>query len=210
MDRRSLSDPDEIAYYLAYAPVAVELAELARVAGSRWAIEECFQAAKNEYGLDEYEVRRYIGWYRPWPCSKPKRGVAETDHPPRVDIIRLVGLVTLNLRHESVAVVDVAGGDADKDGSVRIRRDVHLGTRLTPVHAARTCAFAPLSQHVSGVEDHTRDVDEAGVIESVQHRFVQPAPHIGPATRSEACGARSTSIPKQGGSDCQTHPLTST
>jgi hypothetical protein len=35
-----------------------------RVVGSRWAIEECFQAAKNECGLDEYEVRRYPGWCR--------------------------------------------------------------------------------------------------------------------------------------------------
>ncbi|GGN19543.1 hypothetical protein GCM10011578_049510 [Streptomyces fuscichromogenes] len=31
---------------------------------ARWAIEECFQAAKNECGLDQYEVRRYVGWYR--------------------------------------------------------------------------------------------------------------------------------------------------
>lgn len=62
--RRSLSDPGELAYYLAYAPVDAGIAELARVAGSRWAIEECFQAAKNECGLDEYEVRRYVGWYR--------------------------------------------------------------------------------------------------------------------------------------------------
>jgi hypothetical protein len=29
-----------------------------------WQIEECFQAAKNECGLDQYEVRRYVGWYR--------------------------------------------------------------------------------------------------------------------------------------------------
>lgn len=64
MARRSLSDPSEIAYYLAYASVEVELAGLVRVVSSRWAIEECFQAAKNECGLDEYEVRRYIGWYR--------------------------------------------------------------------------------------------------------------------------------------------------
>jgi SRSO17 transposase len=35
-----------------------------RIAGSREAIEECFQAAKNECDLDEYEVRRYVGWYR--------------------------------------------------------------------------------------------------------------------------------------------------
>ncbi|MFE0420830.1 IS701 family transposase [Streptomyces tendae] len=62
--RRSLARPEEIAYYLAYAPVGTEVAELARIAGSRWAIEECFQAAKNECGLDQYEVRRYPGWYR--------------------------------------------------------------------------------------------------------------------------------------------------
>ncbi|MFB7867999.1 hypothetical protein [Streptomyces sp. NPDC056069] len=40
------------------------VADLAGVAGMRRAIEECVQAAKNECGLDEYEVRRYVGWYR--------------------------------------------------------------------------------------------------------------------------------------------------
>ncbi|MEW2372550.1 IS701 family transposase [Streptomyces sp. NPDC006656] len=62
--RRSLTQTEEIAYYFAYAPVTCTVADLARVAGARWAIEECFQAAKNECGLDEYEVRRYPGWYR--------------------------------------------------------------------------------------------------------------------------------------------------
>ncbi|NEC93983.1 IS701 family transposase [Streptomyces albidoflavus] len=62
--RRSISKPDEIAYYLAYAPLQVTVQELVRVAGARWAIEECFQAAKNECGLDQYEVRRYVGWHR--------------------------------------------------------------------------------------------------------------------------------------------------
>ena len=38
--------------------------ELIRVAGSRWAIEECFQTAKTETGLDQYQVRRYDAWYR--------------------------------------------------------------------------------------------------------------------------------------------------
>lgn len=37
---------------------------LVRVAGSRWAVEKCFQAAKNEVGLDHYQVRRYGAWYR--------------------------------------------------------------------------------------------------------------------------------------------------
>ncbi|MEU2982747.1 IS701 family transposase, partial [Streptomyces hirsutus] len=62
--RRSISRPDEIAYFLASAPLDATLAELARIAGCRWKIEECFQSAKNECGLDEYEVRRYTGWYR--------------------------------------------------------------------------------------------------------------------------------------------------
>ncbi|WP_373559093.1 IS701 family transposase [Streptomyces sp. Ag82_O1-15] len=62
--RRSVSKPDEIAYYLGYTPVDAGVDDLVRVAGIRWAIEECFQAAKNECGLDQYEVRRYVGWYR--------------------------------------------------------------------------------------------------------------------------------------------------
>jgi SRSO17 transposase len=62
--RRSLTDPGEIAYYLAAAPTKTPLRELARIAGVRWAIEETFQTAKNEVGLDHYQVRRYPGWYR--------------------------------------------------------------------------------------------------------------------------------------------------
>ncbi|MGI5380582.1 IS701 family transposase [Streptomyces sp. CA-251387] len=62
--RRSINRPDQIAYYLAYAPTGTDVDRLVRVAGRRWAIEECFQAAKNECGLDQYEVRRYVGWMR--------------------------------------------------------------------------------------------------------------------------------------------------
>ncbi|WP_435280131.1 IS701 family transposase [Streptomyces sp. 1222.5] len=62
--RRSINRPDQIAYYLAYAPLGTDVDRLVRVAGRRWAIEECFQAAKNECGLDQYEVRRYVGWMR--------------------------------------------------------------------------------------------------------------------------------------------------
>jgi SRSO17 transposase len=34
------------------------------VAGSRWRVEQCFEGAKQEVGLDEYEVRSWQGWYR--------------------------------------------------------------------------------------------------------------------------------------------------
>lgn len=62
--RRSISDPTEISYYICYGPAETDLPELVRVAGSRWAIEESFQTAKNETGLDHYQVRRYEAWYR--------------------------------------------------------------------------------------------------------------------------------------------------
>jgi SRSO17 transposase len=40
------------------------LAELVGVAGIRWAVEECFQVAKDQVGLDHYQVRRWDAWYR--------------------------------------------------------------------------------------------------------------------------------------------------
>lgn len=54
----------EIAYYLCGAPIGTSDAELIRVAGARWSVEDCFQTAKTEVGLDQYQVRRYDAWYR--------------------------------------------------------------------------------------------------------------------------------------------------
>jgi len=62
--RRSLKDPADLAYFICHGPNNVTLAELARVAGARWAIEETFQTSKGETGLDHYQVRQYTGWYR--------------------------------------------------------------------------------------------------------------------------------------------------
>src|ERR671933_501880 len=62
--RRSLSNADELAFYLTYAPETSGLVDLVRVAGLRWTIEVCFEVAKSEVGLDEYEVRRWSGWHR--------------------------------------------------------------------------------------------------------------------------------------------------
>ncbi len=44
--RRSLTRPQEISYYITYCPAGTTLDDLIRIAGSRWAIEECFQSAK--------------------------------------------------------------------------------------------------------------------------------------------------------------------
>jgi SRSO17 transposase len=62
--RRSIAEPTEMTAYLVYAPATTLLPEVVRVAGMRWTVEESFQTAKGEVGLDHYEVRRWTGWYR--------------------------------------------------------------------------------------------------------------------------------------------------
>jgi SRSO17 transposase len=62
--RRSISDPKQIAYYLAYAPAKSSLASVAFVASQRYTVEQCIEEAKGETGLDEYEVRFWQSWYR--------------------------------------------------------------------------------------------------------------------------------------------------
>ena len=59
--RRHPSKPDKLAYYDVFGPADTTLA---RVAGRRWAIGECFEVAKQEVGLADYEIRSRHGWYR--------------------------------------------------------------------------------------------------------------------------------------------------
>ena len=62
--RRSIAKHDELAYYVCFGLAGTSLEELVRVAGTRWAIEECFEEAEGLVGLDQYEVRKWDGWYR--------------------------------------------------------------------------------------------------------------------------------------------------
>jgi SRSO17 transposase len=62
--RRSTTDPTELAYYLSNAPAESTLLTLAQVASTRYTIEQCFEEAKGESGLDHYEVRYWHSWYR--------------------------------------------------------------------------------------------------------------------------------------------------
>jgi SRSO17 transposase len=62
--RRSVSDPAEVAYFACGGPPGTTLAQLVRVAGARWVIEDLFELAKGDCGLGEYEVRSWVGWHR--------------------------------------------------------------------------------------------------------------------------------------------------
>jgi SRSO17 transposase len=76
---------DELACYLCHTRHPVPLAELVRVAGSRWGVEETFQFAKNETGLDHCQVRRYDAWCRHITLSMLAAAfLAVTAHAERV------------------------------------------------------------------------------------------------------------------------------
>ena len=66
--RRSIQPNDkgvlELAFFRCWSPRPVTLQELVAVAGARWGVEDCFAEAKNEVGLDHYQVRKYRAWYR--------------------------------------------------------------------------------------------------------------------------------------------------
>lgn len=61
--RRNLTT-GELAFYRCYAPVRQPLMTLVKIAGIRWAVEESFQAAKGQVGLDHYQVRDWTAWHR--------------------------------------------------------------------------------------------------------------------------------------------------
>jgi SRSO17 transposase len=62
--RRSIAKPTELTFYLTHAPKGTSLARLVQIAGLRWPIESLFEQGKGEVGLDQYEVRSWVGWHR--------------------------------------------------------------------------------------------------------------------------------------------------
>jgi hypothetical protein len=69
LDRHSIlirrnTTTGELAFYRCWSPQPVSLAALIRLAGIRWTVEESFQAAKGQVGLDQHQVRRWNSWHR--------------------------------------------------------------------------------------------------------------------------------------------------
>lgn len=62
--RRSIADPAELAFFSTWCPKATPMAKLVAIEGHRWAIEDGFETAKNEFGLDHNETRSWHGWHR--------------------------------------------------------------------------------------------------------------------------------------------------
>ena len=61
--RRNIADGD-LAFFSTWCPKGMPMEKLVSVEGHRWAIEESFEAAKNELGLNHNETRSWHGWHR--------------------------------------------------------------------------------------------------------------------------------------------------
>ena len=61
--RRPIADGD-MAFFSTWCPAGTGIATLVKIEGHRWAIEDSFETAKNELGLDHNETRSWHGWHR--------------------------------------------------------------------------------------------------------------------------------------------------
>ena len=61
--RRNIADGD-LAFFTTWCPARTVMETLVAVEGRRWAIEDSFETAKNELGLDHNETRSWHGWHR--------------------------------------------------------------------------------------------------------------------------------------------------
>ena len=61
--RRNIAD-GELAFFSTWCPLGTPIETLVKVEGHRWAIEDSFETAKNELGLDHNETRSWHGWHR--------------------------------------------------------------------------------------------------------------------------------------------------
>jgi hypothetical protein len=60
--KRTRGDDPKYSYYISNAPVSTRLKTFVWLSDIRWAIEQCFEQAKDELGMGHYEVRKYPGW----------------------------------------------------------------------------------------------------------------------------------------------------
>lgn len=61
--RRNIADGD-LAFFTTWCPAGTSVETLVNIEGHRWAIEDSFETAKNEFGLDHNETRSWHGWHR--------------------------------------------------------------------------------------------------------------------------------------------------
>jgi FOG: Transposase len=93
--RRNIADGD-FAFFSTWCPKDTPMEKLVSVEGHRWAIEDSFETAKNELGLDHNETRSWHGWHRhvslvmlAFAMTAVIRHRANVTPPPKKTMLRL-------------------------------------------------------------------------------------------------------------------------
>jgi SRSO17 transposase len=115
--RRHITDGD-LATFTTWCPAGTSIETLVSVEGHRWAIEDSFETAKNEFGLDHNEPRSWSGWHRP------------------LSLVMLVFAMMAAIRHQANQPVP------KKQGSVSERyAEANFGVSIAALRQARAVGF---------------------------------------------------------------------
>ncbi|MDY3555968.1 IS701 family transposase [Gemmata sp. JC717] len=106
--RRSVGQEPEVKCHRSNAPAEIPVERLAQVRGCHWSVEQSFQAAKGECGLDEYETRGWVGWHHHtalsllalWFLARQKCRLGEKRAPD--ERARGTGLARPSARHAAL------------------------------------------------------------------------------------------------------------
>jgi SRSO17 transposase len=142
--RRSLVD-GECAYFTTWCPAGTTIETLVAVEGQRWAIEDAFETAKNELGLDHNETRSWHGWHRhvslemlAFAMLAIIRHRANAPPPPKtlINLTRTHRTSSAGRSRKSAASRSASRSDASDQPTSSLG---HSGdARTKPPHAART------------------------------------------------------------------------
>jgi SRSO17 transposase len=142
--RRSLAD-GEPAFFSTWCPAGTTIETLVAVEGHRWAIEDGFETAKNELGLDHNETRSWHGWHRhvslvmlAFAMLAVIRHHANTPTPPKIPIrlARMRRTSSAGRSRKSAASLSVSRSDASSPPMSSLGRSGDAPTR--PPHDAHT------------------------------------------------------------------------
>jgi SRSO17 transposase len=113
--RRGIDD-GKMAYFSTWCPAGTGFETLVAVEGHRWAVEEGFEVAKTELGLDHNETRSWHGWHR------------------HVSLVMLALAMLATIRHR-------ANSGREKNQTTKLRRHIQaLGSLVGAGSAPHRCA----------------------------------------------------------------------
>ena len=152
--RRSLSDPDDLAFFYCHVPEGrpVTLPILVKVAGKRWPVEECHQQGKGQAGLDQHQVRTWHSFHRHTVlsmCAQALLAIAAARPAPPAEGPPAAGTADQPEAWRDTGKLPATADDhppGQDPGLVKVsvpeaRRLLHLAT--TPIsHATRDAGYA--------------------------------------------------------------------